>query len=674
MQRRIAILGGGMAGLAAAWRLSDPDGEPAEVTVYQRGWRLGGKGASSRGPNGRIEEHGLHVWLGFYDNAFRLLRSCYRELDRPGTDPACPIKDWGEAFFPASTIGLGRPQEADSPLWLAEFPENDMLPGGAIRGDELTSVDFLQRGLALLGRFGVSLESGSAREPRAVLASSSVHPALASRDAPPGAELFRGARAGLQAMAGDGGLGDGDAARRSSELMELMLTMLRGTVADRLTVRGYDSVDHLDLREWLARHGASQSAIDSPLVRGHYDLSFAYEEGDPSRPSFPAGLALHLAMRMFLDYKGAMFWKTRAGMGDVVFAPLYQALRRRGVRFRFFHRLHRLHLSPDGRSVGGVTLGRQAKVIGQDYDPLVRIRGLPVFVDRPDLAQLDAGQELLGHDLESRGCGWPDAARVKLTAGEDYDALVLAVSVGMVPHTCGELLEASDRWREMVARTGTVATQAFQAWLHADERSLGWRSSAATVTGCGEPFETFASTSHTLPFEEWPSDERPLTSAAFCAALPETAIRGGADPDELVRANSVRFLESRAPALWPESVGDAGGFRWDLLCGHGSDPETSGAARFGTQYWRANVDPSDRYVQALPGTGGYRLRADGSGFDNLFLAGDWVDTGLNAGCIEAATLAGIQAANAIQGRRIDDGTSGGYRPLGERDAEAVVHA
>ena len=76
-------------------------------------------------------------------------------------------------------------------------------------------------------------------------------------------------------------------------------------------------------------------------MHGHYDLSFAYEGGDPGRPRFPAGLALHLTMRMFLDYKGALFWKMRAGMGDVVFAPLYQALRRRGVRFRFFHRLDR---------------------------------------------------------------------------------------------------------------------------------------------------------------------------------------------------------------------------------------------------------------------------------------------------------------------------------------------
>jgi uncharacterized protein with NAD-binding domain and iron-sulfur cluster len=85
---RVAILGGGMAGLSAAWRLSTPGWRERfeSITVYQRGWRLGGKAASSRGANGRIEEHGLHIWLGSYENAFGLLRECYAELDqrRPG--------------------------------------------------------------------------------------------------------------------------------------------------------------------------------------------------------------------------------------------------------------------------------------------------------------------------------------------------------------------------------------------------------------------------------------------------------------------------------------------------------------------------------------------------------------------------------------------------------------
>ena len=34
---------------------------------------------------------------------------------------------------------------------------------------------------------------------------------------------------------------------------------------------------------------------------------------------------------MFFTYRGALFWKMRAGMGDVVFAPFYEVLKRRGV-------------------------------------------------------------------------------------------------------------------------------------------------------------------------------------------------------------------------------------------------------------------------------------------------------------------------------------------------------
>ncbi|HEX9103802.1 MAG TPA: hypothetical protein VF997_16440, partial [Polyangia bacterium] len=40
---------------------------------------------------------------------------------------------------------------------------------------------------------------------------------------------------------------------------------------------------------------------------------------------------------------------------------------------------------------------------------------------------------------------------------------------------------------------------------------------------------------------------------------------------------------------------------------------------------------------------------DDAGCRNLFLAGDWVRTGINGGCIEAATMAGMQAARALSG-------------------------
>jgi hypothetical protein len=47
-----------------------------------------------------------------------------------------------------------------------------------------------------------------------------------------------------------------------------------------------------------------------------------------------------------------------------------------------------------------------------------------------------------------------------------------------------------------------------------------------------------------------------------------------------------------------------------------------------------------------------RLSAGESGFGNLYLAGDWVLNGLNGGCVEAATMAGMAAARALTGRPI----------------------
>jgi len=74
-----------------------------------------------------------------------------------------------------------------------------------------------------------------------------------------------------------------------------------------------------------------------------------------------------------------------AGMGDVVIAPLYQALRRAGVEFEFFHRVDALHLDDRRSGVEAITMGRQVRLADgvKSYEPLIRIGGLPVFPDRP---------------------------------------------------------------------------------------------------------------------------------------------------------------------------------------------------------------------------------------------------------------------------------------------------
>ena len=75
MSEKIAIIGGGMGGLTAAFDLSSKDlSNKFDITVYQMGWRLGGKCATGRNQskNQRIEEHGIHAFAGSYYNALKL--------------------------------------------------------------------------------------------------------------------------------------------------------------------------------------------------------------------------------------------------------------------------------------------------------------------------------------------------------------------------------------------------------------------------------------------------------------------------------------------------------------------------------------------------------------------------------------------------------------------------
>ena len=56
--------------------------------------------------------------------------------------------------------------------------------------------------------------------------------------------------------------------------------------------------------------------------------------------------------------------------------------------------------------------------------------------------------------------------------------MVFAISLGMVPHVCSELLAAASAWRSMVDNVGTVATQALQLWLSEDEAALAFSINA----------------------------------------------------------------------------------------------------------------------------------------------------------------------------------------------------
>jgi hypothetical protein len=76
--------------------------------------------------------------------------------------------------------------------------------------------------------------------------------------------------------------------------------------------------------------------------------------------------------------------------------------------------------------------------------------------------------------------------------------------------------------------------------------------------------------------------------------------------------------------------------------------DAAGAARFDSQFWTANVNPSD-HTPALPGSARYRLSPLDRTYDNLTIAGDWTACGFNAGCVEAAVMSGRLAAHAVSG-------------------------
>lgn len=382
-----------------------------------------------------------------------------------------------------------------------------------------------------------------------------------------------------------------------------------------------------------------------------YDMVFGYEEGDFSRPTFAAGVAVLLTGIALFQYKGAFFWKMTAGMGDVIIAPIYQALRRRGVRFEFFHRLDALHLDDHRHRIEAITMGRQVEFAdGLDtYEPLIPADGLPVFPALPRYEQLKATTDLA--DLESHFGERADVETRILRRGIDFDHVVLAASLGMIELVAGELIADRPEWREMTAHVRTVATQSFQLWLRPTEAALGWHRPGVTTSGYVSPFDTWASMGQTLWAERWPASEEPQTVAYFCGALdahwPTTE-----DPAAYVAAHRKRVLTNAADYLdrhvgmyLPGAVTE-GGFTWGLLSGAG---DRKGTAALETQHVSVNIDPSDRYVLSVPGSDKYRLRPDESGYDNLVLAGDWTDCGINAGCIEAAVLSGLEAANALLG-------------------------
>jgi uncharacterized protein with NAD-binding domain and iron-sulfur cluster len=368
---------------------------------------------------------------------------------------------------------------------------------------------------------------------------------------------------------------------------------------------------------------------------------------------------------MLFSSRGAIFWKMHAGMGDTVFAPMYEVLKKRGVTFRFFHRLEKVRLADSAELadrerpyVKALEFDVQAKIrSGEEYAPLIDVEGLPCWPSRPDYSQLVDGNKLerQERDFESH---WDrrKAATRTLRVIDDFDFVVLGIGLGAIPDVCQDLIQRDQRWRDMVTHLKTVSTQAFQIWLREDMEQLGWNDPPLALSAFVQPFETWADMSHLIREENW--RVTPGAIAYFCSALSDPIssrdINAASYPKQRrleVKEHAIHYLNRDIGQLWPKAVKLRGGFRWDLLIDPNQKTPNRKAggsqAYFDSQYWTANVNPGERYVLSLPGTQKYRISPLDNTYDNLTIAGDWTTCGLDAGCVEAAVISGRLAAHAI---------------------------
>lgn len=707
---KVAIIGTGCASVTTAFELTRPEHKGKyEVTLYQMGWRMGGKGASGRGPSGRIEEHGLHIWMGDYENAFRLLRECYAELAKE--NPHRKFANWQDAFVQESHIGIADPSSQSGWLvWSSLFPPVPGLPGDPLTAHNPFSLtSYLLQASSLLRALLLGLYTWKTADDGSEINELSSRYSLDYETEPSPESVTESIKRLLQlgllsSFAGviealnlvklvlqslpsypqnlilrfmeklndsirfhleDYILQD-DELRLKWQIIDMIWAIIIGVFRFNLLLdtRGLDAINDYDFQEWLLLNGASEETVNSAFIRGLYGLVFAFEDGDIAKPGIAAGQNLRGFLRMFFTYRGSLFWKMRGGMGDVIFAPYYEALIKRGAKVKFFHRLQKVNLvAPTNLAQGekpyveSLEFDIQAKVKeGKEYEPLFNLNGLLCWPSSPDFTQLEGGEGLAkkGVDFESH---W-DTTKVDtltLNVTKDFDFVVYGASIATIPHTCSDILQRDARWRDMVRHVKTVPTQALQLWLKQDMRTLGWNAPPIVMTGFVSPFDTWADMEHLIEEENW--QENPKAIAYFCNVLADPPVppdRSDVDYPkrrlEEVRQNAIEFLNQDIEHLWPKAV-NAEGFRWDLLADangvQAKKKPAVGSDRLSTQYLRANVNPTDRYVLSLPGSLKYRISPLDNAYDNLTIAGDWTECGFNYGCVEAAVISGRLAAHAI---------------------------
>jgi uncharacterized protein with NAD-binding domain and iron-sulfur cluster len=362
-----------------------------------------------------------------------------------------------------------------------------------------------------------------------------------------------------------------------------------------------------------------------------------------------------------------------AGMGDTIFTPLYLVLRTRGVKFEFFQKVTNLGLSQDKSRIERIEIDVQAEIKpgGRFYDPLKPVKTtiggkegtLLCWPDRPNYEQLVQGEEmqrssLLNPDIESYWTDWKPTPEIKrtLTLGNDFDTVVLGISLGALPFVCKELMaqpntaittpniDVLQKWRDMVANVKTVRTQGLQLWFNRTLSEMGFTlppqyTGRPLLCSFVEPFDTWCDMTHLIPAEN--SNPAPKQIAYLCNAAPDDPSQVDfSDPTYPERQvgqaqlTAQHFLDVDARTIWQNSMDNSKTPKFDR-------------GQIKDDFFSLNLDPSERYVLSIPGSRRFRLKPFDAGFQNLYLTGDWTRSVIDLGCAEGAVISGKYAAQGI---------------------------
>ncbi len=710
MKKKIAVIGGGLGSMSAIYHLmSQPNAKDLyDITLYQQTWSLGGKGASgvNRDKGFRVEEHGIHFWFGFYENGFHMMRDVYKKLDRPNS---APLATFEAAFKGQPSMDFAQQINDQWTNWKVGFPP---LPGKVGDGQFDNPIEhFIEVGIRYMAdEFNSIIHHlasgclGIFTKPFQKKSKSPKHPTHEQyltafeeklvhliehpfeRKLRAMAEFYKDPKHHAEEHRGTHSAYINDTKKwlwdtighliskfpnllRVWCLLDFGMTVLKGVVEDGvLTVKDgkfamdFTKINHFDFQEWLIFHGADKHLIfNVPAVKSMYDGPFAFFRGAVSTPNVEAGTALNIFFRLAFTCKEAVMWRMQAGMGDTVFTPIYQYLKRKfpdNVHFKFFHKAKNLVLSDDKTQVDELELERLVDLAEgvRAYQPFVHVKGLDCWPSEPLYEQLNPEQvkEIKENKIRinSDWSGWKGTKVVK-KRGEDFDDIIIGASLPAIPQFCTELIKVNPDWAAMLDKVGSVQTQAFQIWLTKTPEELG--ADPQQILSCYvEPMDTFACMNQILEREDWSAfKEQPKYLFYVCGALidseaipPHHATYFPDNQHDEVLDNMVKYITRDLRFILPKAFDTQGNFDWNILF----DPTGSvGSDRLKYQYYRANIDATERYVFALKNSSKHRLRTNETGFKNVYLTGDWIQNGMNIGFVEGATISGILAARAVSG-------------------------